>query len=163
MSRDLCDTILGLISTNIGAEGIDLHRYCRNVIHYDVWWMPSRLEQRVGRIDRVNSLIYKIRKSSPDYNKDSQKGKVLDSDVEIYLPEKGESEDFQIREFYMTMKDTVDEYILERALERKIWTSLLIGGSGLERLIKGEGQETEEIRHIKPILDRLKLDFSPKK
>lgn len=45
-----------LICSNIAGEGIDLHRYCRRVMHYDLEWNPGILEQKVGRIDRINSL-----------------------------------------------------------------------------------------------------------
>ena len=45
-----------LICTAIGSEGIDLHKECAEVIHHDLPWNPARLEQRIGRIDRVGSL-----------------------------------------------------------------------------------------------------------
>lgn len=45
-----------LICTAIGSEGIDLHKECTEVIHHDLPWNPARLEQRIGRIDRVGSL-----------------------------------------------------------------------------------------------------------
>lgn len=45
-----------LVCTAIGSEGIDLHRECAEVIHHDLPWNPARLEQRIGRVDRVNSL-----------------------------------------------------------------------------------------------------------
>lgn len=45
-----------LICTAIGSEGIDLHRYCADIIHHDLPWNPAKLEQRIGRIDRVASL-----------------------------------------------------------------------------------------------------------
>lgn len=45
-----------LVCTAIGSEGIDLHRECAEVIHHDLPWNPARFEQRIGRIDRVNSL-----------------------------------------------------------------------------------------------------------
>jgi len=35
------------------GEGVDLHRFCRHVIHHDLCWNPSTLEQRTGRLDRV--------------------------------------------------------------------------------------------------------------
>ncbi|HRY97213.1 MAG TPA: helicase-related protein [Myxococcota bacterium] len=44
-----------LICTSVGQEGIDLHRHCRNVIHYDLAWNPAVLEQRTGRTDRIGS------------------------------------------------------------------------------------------------------------
>ncbi|HZW12802.1 MAG TPA: hypothetical protein VFF81_06385, partial [Noviherbaspirillum sp.] len=33
-----------------------LHLHCAEVIHHDLPWNPAKLEQRIGRIDRVNSL-----------------------------------------------------------------------------------------------------------
>ena len=45
-----------LICTSIGSEGIDLHKECAEVIHHDLPWNPARLEQRIGRIDRVGRL-----------------------------------------------------------------------------------------------------------
>jgi hypothetical protein len=35
------------------GEGVDLHRCCRHVIHHDLAWNPSDIEQRTGRIDRL--------------------------------------------------------------------------------------------------------------
>ena len=45
-----------LICTSIGSEGIDLHRECADVIHHDLPWNPALLEQRTGRVDRIDSL-----------------------------------------------------------------------------------------------------------
>lgn len=45
-----------LVCTSIGSEGIDLHRECAEVIHHDLPWNPAKLEQRIGRVDRVGSL-----------------------------------------------------------------------------------------------------------
>jgi superfamily II DNA/RNA helicase len=42
-----------LISSAVLAEGVDLHRFCRYVIHHDLCWNPSTLEQRTGRLDRI--------------------------------------------------------------------------------------------------------------
>jgi hypothetical protein len=35
------------------GEGVDLQRCCRHVIHHDLAWNPSNIEQRTGRIDRL--------------------------------------------------------------------------------------------------------------
>lgn len=42
-----------LVATNVGSEGIDLHRYTQHLVHFDLEWNPARLEQREGRIDRL--------------------------------------------------------------------------------------------------------------
>lgn len=41
-----------LISTEAGGEGINL-QFCWVMINYDMPWNPMRLEQRIGRIDRI--------------------------------------------------------------------------------------------------------------
>jgi SNF2 family DNA or RNA helicase len=38
------------------GEGIDLHQECRFVIHHDLDWNPSVLEQRTGRLDRIGAF-----------------------------------------------------------------------------------------------------------
>jgi hypothetical protein len=44
-----------LIASAVMAEGVDLHLDCRHVIHHDLDWNPSVLEQRTGRLDRLGS------------------------------------------------------------------------------------------------------------
>lgn len=51
-----------LISSSVGREGIDLHRHCRRLMHYDLEWSPTAMEQRVGRVDRIGSLARREKK-----------------------------------------------------------------------------------------------------
>ncbi len=44
-----------LITTDVLQEGEDLHTFCSRVQHYGISWTPSAMEQRVGRVDRVQS------------------------------------------------------------------------------------------------------------
>jgi hypothetical protein len=44
-----------LVATDRLSEGIDLHRYCRHLIHYELDPSPIRTVQRNGRLRRVNS------------------------------------------------------------------------------------------------------------
>jgi superfamily II DNA or RNA helicase len=41
-----------LISTDAGGEGLNL-QFCHVVVNYDMPWNPMRLEQRIGRADRI--------------------------------------------------------------------------------------------------------------
>ncbi len=41
-----------LLSTDAGGEGLNL-QFCHVVINYDMPWNPMRLEQRIGRVDRI--------------------------------------------------------------------------------------------------------------
>jgi len=43
-----------LVSTEVLAEGVNLHR-SDTVINYDIPWNPTRMMQRVGRINRVDT------------------------------------------------------------------------------------------------------------
>jgi superfamily II DNA or RNA helicase len=42
-----------LLATDAGGEGLNLHARCRTVINVELPWNPLRLEQRVGRVDRI--------------------------------------------------------------------------------------------------------------
>lgn len=41
-----------LVATDAAAEGLNLQRTARYLLHFDCPWNPSRLEQRNGRLDR---------------------------------------------------------------------------------------------------------------
>ncbi len=45
-----------LLATDAASEGLNLHHRCRLVVNLDVPWSPLRLEQRVGRVDRLGQL-----------------------------------------------------------------------------------------------------------
>lgn len=48
-----------LVSTEVLAEGVNLHR-SNTVINYDIPWNPTRMMQRVGRVNRVDTLLETI-------------------------------------------------------------------------------------------------------
>lgn len=48
-----------LVSTEVLSEGVNLHR-SNIVINYDIPWNPTRLMQRVGRINRIDTPFDKI-------------------------------------------------------------------------------------------------------
>lgn len=48
-----------LLSSEVGSEGIDL-QFARIVINYDLPWNPMRVEQRIGRIDRLGQQAEQI-------------------------------------------------------------------------------------------------------
>ncbi|QQR36147.1 DEAD/DEAH box helicase family protein [Devosia oryziradicis] len=48
-----------LLSSEVGSEGIDL-QFCRFVVNYDLPWNPMRIEQRIGRLDRLGQQAERI-------------------------------------------------------------------------------------------------------
>jgi superfamily II DNA or RNA helicase len=42
-----------LLATDAGSEGLNLQRRCRLVVNLELPWNPIRLEQRIGRVDRI--------------------------------------------------------------------------------------------------------------
>lgn len=48
-----------LLSTEVGSEGIDL-QFSSVLINYDLPWNPMRVEQRIGRLDRLGQKAEKI-------------------------------------------------------------------------------------------------------
>ena len=74
-----------LVASQVLAEGVDLHHDCRHVIHHDLDWNPSTLEQRTGRVDRLGS-----------------KSEREDEPIEIYLPYLAETQD---EKMYRVVRD----------------------------------------------------------
>jgi len=50
--RNFADDVRIMISTEAGGEGLNL-QCCHVVINYDLPWNPMRIEQRIGRVDRI--------------------------------------------------------------------------------------------------------------
>lgn len=65
-----------LVASMVLAEGVDLHLNCRHVIHHDLCWNPSTLEQRTGRIDRIGAKVERCGQS-----------------IQIYLPYIAQTQD----------------------------------------------------------------------
>ena len=58
-SREEGDDYRILVTTDVLAEGVNLHRSA-TVINYDIPWNPSRMMQRVGRVNRVGTKFKAI-------------------------------------------------------------------------------------------------------
>lgn len=53
------DAIPIMLSSEVASEGVDL-QFSSLVVNYDLPWNPARIEQRIGRIDRIGQLEPKI-------------------------------------------------------------------------------------------------------
>lgn len=50
-----------LVATDCLSEGINLQDHFDAVVHYDLPWNPTRLEQREGRVDRFGQAVPEVR------------------------------------------------------------------------------------------------------
>ena len=48
-----------LLSSEVGGEGLDL-QFCNCMFNYDLPWNPMRIEQRIGRLDRLGQKEKKV-------------------------------------------------------------------------------------------------------
>jgi superfamily II DNA or RNA helicase len=100
-----------LIASSVLAEGVDLHLNCRHVIHHDLCWNPSTLEQRSGRVDRIGSKAERVKQP-----------------IHLYMPYVAETQDekmFRVvrdreRWFQIVMGENyeVDEAATDKRAER---------------------------------------------
>ncbi len=65
-----------LVASSVLAEGVDLHLNCRFMLHHDLSWNPSDIEQRTGRVDRIGCKAERVMRP-----------------VEVFLPFVAETQD----------------------------------------------------------------------
>lgn len=97
-----------LVCGQIAQEGIDLHRHCSHVIHYDLAWNPATIEQRTGRIDRIGSRTQRLRQLSLDSSSNGS-----DERLEVSAP---------------YLAGTYDERMFEELRIRAQTLEVLLGG-----------------------------------
>lgn len=52
MEKEAPEALDVLLFSEVGCEGLD-YQFCNCMVNYDLPWNPMRVEQRIGRIDRV--------------------------------------------------------------------------------------------------------------
>lgn len=125
-----------LIATPVLGEGIDLHRFCRRVIHHDLPWNPAKLEQRTGRVDRVGSLAERMRRD----------GDGRPVPIEVAMP---------------FVPGTYDEFVHDRVLARRREFRCLLGN---RPEWKGDGELGDDETGppvAEELVAALQVDLSP--
>jgi len=138
-----------LVCTAVGQEGIDLHRHCRHVVHYDLGWNPAAIEQRTGRADRIGSKASRERKIAGHLPEDQLPG------LDIAMP---------------YLAGTYDERMFERLRTRAQVFDILTGGdptadqeSGafwLDPDSEGEDDGTSFVPLPRQMLDDLRVNLA---
>ncbi|TFV97513.1 hypothetical protein E4S40_02330 [Algoriphagus kandeliae] len=101
-----------LITTDVLKEGEDLHLYCSDVYHYGIAWNPSDMEQRTGRIDRINSMSYfKLKKDGK---------RTFDNSLQVFYPYLADTlEVNQVAKVFTKMNAFIDTfYDLSNVIEK---------------------------------------------
>jgi len=87
--RDFRDNARVLIATDAGGEGLNL-QFCHVVVNYDLPWNPMRIEQRIGRVDRIGqSKIVRAVNFVYENSVEGRVREVLQAKLSIILDEMG--------------------------------------------------------------------------
>jgi superfamily II DNA or RNA helicase len=100
-----------LISTDAGGEGLNL-QFCNVVINYDLPWNPMKIEQRIGRVDRIGQtkdvIVYNFILSDTVENRVR---KVLEYKLNNIFLEMGINKLHDVLDSEMAEYDFTDVYI----------------------------------------------------
>jgi len=87
--REFREKVRVMISTDAGGEGLNL-QFCHIIINYDLPWNPMRIEQRIGRVDRIGqTLSVKAFNFVYEGSVESRVREVLETKLRIILQEIG--------------------------------------------------------------------------
>jgi hypothetical protein len=77
------------VSTDAGGEGINL-QFAHVVVNWDLPWSPSRLEQRIGRVDRIGQAhLVRAFNLVCEHSVEARVLEVLNQKLEVILDELG--------------------------------------------------------------------------
>jgi hypothetical protein len=164
-----------LTTTSTGQEGLDMHRYCKRLIHWNLPNSPLALEQREGRIDRYLSLGVRtnIAKLGFPKNKQSMTGSPANpwellvqaaqdqtaKHNSILAPLWHFGEGQPIKAIAVNVPFSREETAWERLLEEASWYRLVLGQSDPHALLKRLSNGSESNRQA---VDGVRLDLSPR-
>jgi superfamily II DNA/RNA helicase len=133
------DDIRVLVTTDILAEGVNMHR-SNVVINYDIPWNPTKVLQRVGRINRIDTAHDKIYV----YNFFP----TVQSNNEIKLEEAAIA---KIQAFHDTLGEDA-QYLTDG---EEISSHELFNRLNSKKVIEegGEGEEDSELKYLSEIRD----------
>jgi hypothetical protein len=144
VQREFRDDVRVLISTDAGGEGLNL-QFCHVIINYDLPWNPMRIEQRIGRVDRIgqekNVRAYNF---AYDGSVEGRVREVLESKLGIILSEIGINK----------TSDVLDSSLAGEMFEQ-VMTHVIMQDADAEH-------ETDELIHrIKADIEEVQENGSP--
>lgn len=149
-----------LLATDAAGEGIDLQTYCHRLVNFDIPFNPSRLEQRIGRIDRygqkLEPVVYHFAPaaSSSTYRSDMeflQRIAEKIARVEVDLGSANQLVDEQIQEHFAPRLKSKKE--TKKKSGNDAIAKVLAGGVELNRQLtklESDFDETRMKMHLEP-------------
>lgn len=142
-----------LISTDTGGEGLNL-QFANIVINYDLPWNPMKIEQRIGRVDRIGQtkdvLIFNF------INTDTVENRVrfiLESKLETILDETGIDKVSDILDNEMAEMDFTNIYMKSIRDEKFMEHNINKFEKELKKQVEIRNQYKEIIRDEKDLFD----------
>jgi len=140
------DGIRILVTTDVLAEGINLHR-SNIVINYDLPWNPTRVLQRVGRVNRVGAAHDKVHVFNffPTAQSDLHLGleASVKAKIQAFHDTLGEDSKYLTEEEEVTSHELFGDRLFSQLNDRK----------NLEGEDEGERSELEYLQKIRDIRD----------
>ena len=57
-----------IAQSQVGREGLNLHKACRTIVQFHSEWNPGVVEQQIGRVDRIENYWQKLAKECKERN-----------------------------------------------------------------------------------------------
>ena len=166
-----------LSTTSIGQDGLDFHKYCRRIMHWNIPHNPIDLEQREGRINR--RLCLSVRQSLAEYYKtetfdtddiwkemfDKAKEKLGINDDSGLVPywSLGNKQKQSIERFIPLYDMSTDLTKYEILLKKLLFYRISLGNPHQEELIQGFSECTpEERKLLEDFINLCPYLYSPK-
>ena len=161
------DDVQILLSSEVGAEGLDM-QFANTEINYDLPWNPMRLEQRIGRIDRIgqkSEKIYIINLFCTDTISDRIRQALYDK-IQIFTDSIGSIEDIMGKTFQKieesllsseltdeqkekAANDDIDRLCVDVLAKRKLEESAGISKAYSDRILEYVGKAEGNNRYIR--------------
>ncbi len=165
-----------LVTTSVGQEGLDFHRYCHQVVHWNVPATPVELEQREGRVLRF--FNHAVRRNLAQYHtaealagRDRWKSMIAaaharveraDGDHDGFEPEWRYDGDRIVRRIAPIFAYSRDDQRLLRVQRARIYYRLVLGQPNPEELVEAVMAAIPVQTAAALLDDGLALDLRPK-
>jgi SNF2 family DNA or RNA helicase len=144
-----------LISTDAGGEGLNL-QFCHIVINYDMPWNPMKIEQRIGRVDRIGQqrdvLVFNFVLEDTIENRVRE---ILEEKLQIIYKEFGVDKLSDVLDSFESGVDFTDVYI--KSIAHPEYMDVFI--KSVEEEIREKTRNFSELKEILKNKRELNLDL----